>query len=850
MKPIKLTVSAFGPFAGTETIDMTDFPGDGIFLIKGVTGAGKTSIFDAIVFALYGRASGKERDREMLRSDYASPETETFVELEFTHRGKTYRIRRSPAYERAKLRGSGTTRQMETAELVMPDGPPVERPSELDAAVEELLQLSFDQFRQVSMIAQGMFREILLADTKERAAVLRRAFGTDAYVRLGEILKKQARESADVCDEHLRSGRQYLGQAETYKDSPYLTRLEEIRELDGAAMSARWDEIRELVELAAGEETEKARENDRLSAELTAKNEELREKLTLMENNNRLIDNTEKARKELEAAEKEEEKIALLRAAIERERTALYKVKPAALLKDEAAKRRDAAAARIAALSRESESAAKALETAEEKLAEGRAAHAAALMRAAEIRQDEYRKARADLDAALEAEAEAERGLEAARAGILARGLAPGSPCPVCGSTSHPSPAALPHEAPSEAEVERLKAAADRLRVRNDEANAAAAKAHTAAEELGASADSAVMRRAEAALAASPGRALPPVPREELARLQAAAERAKERLAAARGEAEGAGEALRSAEEELALRLSEFEEALEKWGFTKDEYAKCSLDEAKIEASEKRIREFEDRKLRLTETFRRLVAESEGLVKVDTEELARELKAGDQRAKDLLAEAAVMRKRADTTLRAADAAGAEFAASAAEERKLMRLRSLADLVNGNLTGRQRITLEQYAQMEGFDAILESANSRLYDMSGGRYELIRHDASSDLGGKTALSIDVRDHFTGKTRPAATLSGGESFQAALSLSLGFADMISANAGGISVETLFIDEGFGSLDGESLKNAVRILLGVSGGSKMIGVISHVDELAELIPRQIAVTQTPEGSSVSVSE
>ena len=219
MRPLKLTIAGFGPYAGTQTLDFKTLGSSGLYLITGDTGAGKTTIFDAITFALFGEASGGDRSPDMLRSKYAGDSDPTFVELTFSYGGEVYKVRRNPEYQRAKTRGDGTTKQLAEAELTYPDGHVVTKLKDVDRAVRDIIGLTREQFAQVAMISQGDFRKLLQADTKERQKIFRDIFGTGLYVSLQEQLKARAaelkvqREQADV------SIRQYVEGIACHEDS-------------------------------------------------------------------------------------------------------------------------------------------------------------------------------------------------------------------------------------------------------------------------------------------------------------------------------------------------------------------------------------------------------------------------------------------------------------------------------------------------------------------------------------------------------------------------------------------------------------------------------------------------------
>ena len=1050
MKPLVLTMSAFGPYAGICTVDFTRLGGRGLFLITGDTGAGKTTIFDGISYALFGETSGSSRGGEGLRSEFAAPVTETYVSLTFEHRGEWYAVRRSPEYSRPKLRGEGLTRQPASAELTYPDGRVAAKVGEVTRCVEELLRLNYRQFKQIGMLAQGEFLRLLLAGSDERADIFRRIFDTGTYRRIQQELAARAKERSgelaaarthllDNCrrirvkdipadDEPgaaaaLSDALDRLGSDGAFGVPAVREALEEQNRRDAVRLKALADaqaaqdgeRQRLTLRLAAAEEAARKRTELEALRARAAEMAQAAERLRVLEQE---LARTEKAqglaaerallqsaRRQAAEAEEEAERLALQqkewekeqdaaeavwrelaeaepqRRALERERDALaYRLPQFARLAEQTAKAKalekahtetaeqlagqERAAAERDVRLRRGEEEARALEGAQaeadrltdrlDALSRRRLAleALAALAGDGERAGQALESAEADFARAADAYAAAKQEYDRAearffhaQAGLLAVRLVSGEPCPVCGGREHPSPAPLPDAAPTEAELEALKAARDgenarciaagnALEKRRAERDALRAELNRRAKELSlpsgepdalgeaARAESRAVQGEEEALRAAQDEARTKAERrrvlteqlavlreerdgallardglrEEAGRLTAAlaAARAEEkaladalpegglspaeaktrleamntRLDTLNAEKENARvrreQALRQAETgtslwdraaktaaeaaETARRLSgEFAEHCAALGFAGEEAVAALLDEPNRAAArrEERDRLTETRRV-WTEAIRRLEMETAGDA-ADPAAAKEALASCELAAAATREETAALRSRLDGNRRIAGELAEKLAESDGLEKELLSLRSLSDTANGTLKGKKKLQLEMYVQAAYFDSVLREANKRLHGMTHGRFELVRNDFQEALTDR-GLELGVFDHYTGKARHVKTLSGGESFKASLSLALGLSDVIQRRAGGVSVDTLFVDEGFGSLDAESLDAAVKTLLSLAGTDRLVGIISHVQELKERIDRQILVRKTPRGSSVTV--
>ena len=909
MRPLTLTLSAFGPYAGQITLALEQLGKNGLYLIRGDTGAGKTSIFDAIAFALYGEASGDQREAAMFRSQYAAPDTPTFVELTFESAGKTYRVRRVPEYTRPAKRGGGVTLQRAEAELTMPDGRVVTRVKEVGQAVREIVGVDREQFAQIAMIAQGDFLKLLVASTEERMRIFRQIFHTGRYQKLQAALKDQLAALSRARDK-LRDGlMQAVGSARYPADSVLGQRLADAQagRLLLQETAALLDEI--VRQDSAAQEAGR-RALERLDKQIGQAARTLGQARELAAARTQLRD----AQAKRQAIQQEMEKAGAARAALaarKPEREALAQ-QAAALAEEvrrheacsrldqalEAAQKRytDGCAAQAACAKQLTDLADQqaAARAGQERLADSairaekqRAEHAALLEEqrafnglsrdldavAASARQ--YARVQKDyLAAAQSAEAaqgryqQMNRAFLDEQAGILALGLQDGAPCPVCGACSHPRPAQVTLGAPREADLEQAK----------QQAAAAQAEAGRLSAEAGQLRGALEARRA--GLQQRARELLGDVPCEEMAEQIAAAGAAlRDRLAACKSALDQAqqdmqqldqfGHTLRTLEQavqqaqarqaaaqqaiaraeqdtqhlarqkqELADGLRYPDQAAARGAAQQTKDTIQDLDR-RTEQAEQAYQACKSQADALEGTIAALAGQLEHAPEIDMETIQAELEACNARRRALedgqTARAARLDRNQDA-LRALETHGAALAEA---EQKWGWVKSLADTAGGQLVGREKIMLETYVQMTYFDRILARANTRLMVMSRGQYELKRRAQAENNRRQSGLELDVVDHYNGSVRSVKTLSGGESFQAALSLALGLSDEVQSAAGGVQLDVMFVDEGFGSLDEEALEQAVRALSDLSGGNRLIGIISHVEALARRIDRQIVVTK-----------
>ena len=909
MRPLTLTLSAFGPYAGQITLALEQLGKNGLYLIRGDTGAGKTSIFDAIAFALYGEASGDQREAAMFRSQYAAPDTPTFVELTFESAGKTYRVRRVPEYTRPAKRGGGVTLQRAEAELTMPDGRVVTRVKEVGQAVREIVGVDREQFAQIAMIAQGDFLKLLVASTEERMRIFRQIFHTGRYQKLQAALKDQLAALSRARDK-LRDGlMQAVGSARYPADSVLGQRLadaqagrlllqetaallDEIVRQDSAAQEAG----RRALERLDKQIGQAARTLGQ-ARELAAARTQLRDAQAKRQAIQQEMEKAGAARAALAARKPEREALAQQAAALAEEVRRHEACSRLDQALEAAQKRYTAGCAAQAACAKQLTDLADqqaAARAGQERLADSairaekqRAEHAALLEEqrafnglsrdldavAASARQ--YARVQKDyLAAAQSAEAvqgryqQMNRAFLDEQAGILALGLQDGAPCPVCGACSHPRPAQVTLGAPREADLEQAK---QQAAAAQDEAGRLSAEAGQLRGALEA-------RRA--GLQQRARELLGDVPCEEMAEQIAAAGAAlRDRLAACKSALDQAQQDMRQLDQfghtlrtlEQAVQQAQARQAAAQQAIARAEQDTQHLarqkqeladglrypDQAaarraaqqtkdtiqdldrRTEQAEQAYQACKSQADALEGTIAALAGQLEHAPEIDMETIQAELEACNARRRALedgqTARAARLDRNQDA-LRALETHGAALAEA---EQKWGWVKSLADTAGGQLVGREKIMLETYVQMTYFDRILARANTRLMVMSRGQYELKRRAQAENNRRQSGLELDVVDHYNGSVRSVKTLSGGESFQAALSLALGLSDEVQSAAGGVQLDVMFVDEGFGSLDEEALEQAVRALSDLSGGNRLIGIISHVEALARRIDRQIVVTK-----------
>ncbi len=911
MRPITLTMSAFGPYAGEIALEMDKLGKQGLYLITGDTGAGKTTIFDAITYALYGQASGNVREAGMLRSKYADPKTLTYVELTFTYRGKIYTVKRTPEYQRPSKRGEGLTKQKAEAELRYPDGRVLTKTKEVTGAVEEILGVTREQFSQIAMIAQGDFLKLLLAKTEERKAIFRKLFKTQKYEALQEKLRERFNELEREKKQLNQSLEQYAsgilrpkGGAQKDLLSDALSVKETLEALgdiiwqdEKACQSLKQEQERTEKELAAisqligkGEARKKTedqlklqrveleKEQDQKAEALAAFEQEqakiperekleetikaLTEQLPAYERLRQLVQETQKQEQELEkqkkTAERREAKISDLVKGLSQQQEELEAVKDADLRLEKAENSRQKAEDASGQLKNLADQLC-ALEQIQEELAEAAAGYEKASHKAERLLLAYNEKNKAFLDE---------------QAGLLAKELKQGEPCPVCGSMDHPRPAQQGEGAPTESQVNKAKKEWEKAAEQQREASAHTAAIRGRAEsqeqevmrqiqqqlgpwglgEAGAKLEEkmAETKKRLAQLKAEKAAALSQREKKrtletELPKTQQKLEQEKTALVNAEKTiislTETAG-SLRRKSEELSRTL-EFENS----DLAEAQIRQCAKNKEALEINWKRaeqtLSQHREKEAACQGSIEALEKQLEQEAPIDLEREKERQRDQQERKQKISQEIQDTISRLDRNrdiLRKFQEKGKELEQV---EQEWTWMKPLSETANGSLSGKEKIMIETYVQMTYFDRILARANTRFMIMSGGQYELRRREETGNHKSQSGLEMDVVDHYNGTQRSVKTLSGGESFKASLSLALGLSDEIQSSAGGIRLDTMFVDEGFGSLDEDSLQQAIRALTQLTEGNRLVGIISHVGELKEKIDTQITVKKDKFGGS-----
>ena len=924
MKPLKLTMSAFGSYAGKNVIDFTGQQ-QGIFLITGDTGAGKTTIFDAITYALYNQTSGGERNGNMMRSQYAQPETETYVELEFLYRGQTYRVRRNPDYKITKTLKNGKIREQKvphSVELTLPDGTVFpEKKNATDAKIIEILGLTADQFSQIVMIAQGDFLKLLYTKSDERKMIFSKLFRTDIYWKIQENLRRKSMEMDERIQENDRAfeqeksriiplpeseelpldelverlrerlkdalKEQNLRRANVEELNKKIIKYEEINKLfvslEKIRQTGKELEARQAESKERRQQIENARKADKV---LVAEQQNLRQQqeveqsaqaiakmIETLANDQEMFETLKTQQQEAEAKQKREA------ADIQKKMLALEQSFPSYEALQNARSEEQQAKKVWEDLRKTSEESFR-------KKAAGIAALKEQQKRQEQIVEQTKKNWEQTSLSASESAKHYEHMYEAflkEQAGILAENLSAGCPCPVCGSTVHPDPAKLSDHAVTELEVEQAKKTRAAAEEKRDLAYAAFEAEKTEKQKL---AQAVEKEEADFVLAQTIAKQQRKEAEQNYVSLQKIAEQIREKLVypslvEAKKQYAAMQKALEVAEQEIAKKrqkVSELAEAmntlkgqklaeeenqktakklavktekeyaklLEKSGFVSEEtYHLAILPERSRSKLEREEKEYESQCLRQQSEQKLLEKQVSGKTYTDTTELNEQLKAEKQALKE--AEKTYMELH---TAYENDRSVLQNCAVYLEKGKKLEsedqvIKSLSKTANGRLSGSAKIDFETYIQRQYFKQIIHEANKRLLTMSNHQFILkLKEEANTGRKTNEGLDLSVYSLVTDSERDVKTLSGGESFLAALAMALGLSDIVERSAGAIHPDMMFIDEGFGSLDAQSRQQAIEVLAELAGDSRMVGIISHVTELKEQIDRKLVVSRTDKGS------
>ena len=929
MRPINLKISAFGPYAGEVEIEFDKFLDRGIYLISGNTGAGKSTIFEAIKFALYGEDNGEAR------SKYADEDAATYVELTFLLRGNRYKITRNPKYDRPKKSGTGTTTAKADAVLIHPDGRPVSGYSNVTKEIITLTGLNSEQFSKIVMIAQGKFRELLVADTASRSKIFRDIFKTEPYDKIQRRVKNKYLEVYKENSKTNDSIKQYVQGIKINDSYDKKIRLENIINQD---IITDIDEVLGLLEEIIVLD-EKIYEDNNLI--LVKKDEEIQKRTNKSTENKKIIENIEvlrieynkflqcEAEKEVIVGEYEKENnLKSVRekmlVELEEEKKVFEKYKQY----EELIKKLDIAVRLDESLQQDVVKLEQEKADTQKKIIDVEKSSQLKLEKEKQLlyvqtsvkEKEEYKKKiekieqyhkkvlndekiyKEKLDIFKEKEACCEMAKNEynnafkmfveAQAGLMAKGLEdnPGSPCPVCGATTYVKLATVVTGAPTEAEVNKLRAkydaATNDVMIASNEAgmaNTAYSNDKTNLSEAIIEVDSSwsidnYFDNIESILFKTA---------DEINELKKQIEEFDRELKTLKMQLEASDnlkEVLENIQNIIKAKESEINN-----NKLEIKTIETNLEIIKSQLKTDNEAEARDSLKEKEETYKEMVQSYELAVRRYNEHITKQTKSKTivkQLAEQMkfinleeMTEESLSKKKDDLVeLVNADECvlvdlenarkdiisinnevysciqnNKEIAARLDEQkrnlgqisRRLSELKILSDTLNGEMEGKDKVKLETFVQISYFEQVIEKANVRLFEMTEGQYDFVRDTSSEDKRTKSGLELSVYDHYNGTIRSVRSLSGGEGFKAALSLALGMADIIEESASGISIDTMFIDEGFGSLDEVALEQVMRVLGRLSEGNKLVGIISHVSTLKERIEKQISVEKRMSGGS-----
>lgn len=933
MRPIELKMSAFGPFAGLTTLRLDALGTDGLYLITGDTGAGKTTIFDAIIYALYGEASGNIRTTDMLRSKYANADTATFVELTFVFKDKTYILRRNPEYLRPSKRGEGRfTKESAKAQLTMPDKEVITGLVSVNNKIIEIIGLNKNQFSQIAMLPQGEFMRLLLADTKQRIEIFREIFDTEPYLLLQDRIKKDANELYRLVSDYKKSMAQYVADVYCDENSEYNQALINIK--NDSQMSIK--EILDIIDKIIAQDKSCADEYDKAIISIDKGIDQLNSKLTIAIQTERIKDdyksaltqlnnltekyenvysiykaecekdsernelslNIEKSSEKLESYEllekykkdygKQLDKINNITQDIHEDTNSLNECikqidnckKEAEILKNTELEI-EKLNSKISDIIKKKEAVEYLKDVFERKIK--------AVSQADEAK-DRYMSAFAAYEEANNRYLKMEKAFFNEQAGIMAAALEEGQPCPVCGSVTHPVPAVAGDDAPTEMQLKKYKIYVEDKSKECSELSSQSGLLSGQAESmnnmffssivnfntqwkeaLDNSSDDETIRVDIIQLLADLGKILDEAMLEKknadeniskynnLIKMLSDYDKKVEQLKDKINKSKNELAILSTQNENMQKQISQLEKELgnkdiiqAKKLINDMKLKKIQLDKA-YEAAKKQYDEYTINIKTLKNRISDLQKQISHTDKQKTPDI--DIPMYEKQLEDMKKERLKLREKKNIVdIRIANnekiykSIERVNEKSEKSEKHYSWLRTLSDTVNGSLSGKSRIKLETYVQMSFFDRIIMRANTRFMRLTDGQYELKRSDSKDNYKNQTGLELDIIDHYNGTIRSVKSLSGGEAFEASLSMALGMSDEIQSRSGGIQIDTMFIDEGFGSLDDESLSQAVKVLNSLSSSDRLIGIISHVSVLKDRIDKQIVVSKGKTGGSSAV--
>ena len=887
MKPLKIKISAFGPYKNCIDIDFEKLGESGIFLITGDTGAGKTTIFDSISFALFGEVSGSNRPVPSVRSDFADNDTETFVELEFTHKNKKYKIRRNPAYERTKKRGEGTTKTSADASLEY-DDKVISGTKNVDIKIEEILGINSKQFKQISMLAQGEFLKILFAESKDRTEIFRRIFDTDIYNQIARRLADKTR----IAKAELEQLKDYFAINSSnivWKDGIQSVQPKDVNELF----------IQEILEKLQQEIKVNSEQFEKCQEQISKQSDEnskMEKEIMAQKDKNDKIDRCQKLQDEQKVLQEKQEDIKQKEILIQKSQEIINKIFPKEEKKIELEKEISQKqkvlqdiSEKIELGNKKEEKFKQILELIEiikvqfqkySELKDGKAELEDKIKKLQVIiKEQENKKIASENAQKIEAEweklstevLEKEKEFFREQAGILAENLKENEPCPVCGSLHHPNLAIKSKSVLTKEELDNLKEKEEKSRkTLTDATNKVTeinSKIETLKKEFGEKPDVELYNKKYLEISEELEKAYNQLndnykqimlkdiviesfeydifkekitnkiskEREEFLKLQTQQEENKKQI----------DELLQKQEK----AQNDYQNTLKELGFENEEqYKKSVLNNSQIEIFSKEIEKYKTDVTINATKLEEIQKEIKGFEKVDLTAKIQEFNNKKQELEDMRKQQMEYHRIFENNNRILVDLQTNSKKLDSKIKEFTMVEDLSKIANGTVYGKRRIEFEQFVQASYFDMVIIEANKRLLKMTDNRFLLVRKESSERVSDKIGLELEVIDNYNGKRRDVKSLSGGEAFKAALSLALGLSDVIQSYSGGIVVDTMFIDEGFGSLDTESREQAINTLNQLTDNHKLIGIISHVTELKERIDKKIIVTKSTEGSKITI--
>ena len=895
MKPLNLKMSAFGPYKNEVEINFKKLGTNNIFLITGDTGAGKTTIFDAISYALFNEVSGSNRPITSLRSKFATIE-DTYVELEFEHKGKEYKIRRVPEYERTKKTGEGTTRNIADAYLEYEDKI-ITGVKNVNDKIIELIGINAKQFKQISMLAQGEFIKILFAESKDRTEIFRKIFETNIYEQIStnlSILSTETKKDVDRLKTIFQTNTSNI----RWIEKPVAINLIDLKKITKLDI----DEILNLIEKEIQTNKEKVKEEEKEDEKLKKEIEKLREKIKKIEEQNEKVKKYKQYLEENKELKEKAKEIKEKEANIEISQSILQKVMPKQQIVNEKQKELKNNMNKRQVLEKkikdgeiiEQENKNKIIKLNELKeilegyknIKEKSKNIEDMFLLITQIEKDQKNKEKyvkqyeelnnqyIEMDKQYKEE---EDKFFREQAGIIAQRLEKGKPCPVCGSIEHPNKAIKNDDVLSEEELKKLEEEKNKLEnkrntIKNETISLNAKIEATIKMIPESNKQDFNLQDFEKQINETKDRQELEIQnlKESFENICLVLTKKKEnidkinfdetkqiiekqineqnnKLLENRVKLKECNALIETQEKSLELVQQEYLNAIKELGF-KDEknYKEKTLKEADIEKIKQEIEQYKEKvttiKTRLEDVKKELKEKEIVDVTQDIEQLEQSSQKQKEAEKQINNKKASISFNKDTNKKLKETAIELIY----KMDKMAKIEELAKIANGTANRKTKITFEQYVQATYFDMVISEANKRLLSMTDNRYLLIRKKKADKISEKIGLDLNVIDNYNGQERDVKSLSGGESFKAALSLALGLSDVIQSYSGGVLVDTLFIDEGFGTLDAESREQAINTLVNLAGSNKLIGIISHVEELQERIDKKIIVEKGQDGSNI----